>query len=90
LQNITDINYKGLTFNNENDKSLNIVNIDDMEYSTDVIAQENYVTSGYVSEYPTTQSDTYVKATTYYNTSYYPHFATNPDLSLIDGHNLTS
>ncbi|MBA7527285.1 hypothetical protein ES705_19461 [subsurface metagenome] len=29
----------------------------------------------YTSQYPPVQSETYVKATTYYSTSYYPHLA---------------
>ncbi len=37
---------------------------------------------GYVSVYPTAQSDTYVKATTKASTLYWPYFATDPLLSL--------
>ena len=32
----------------------------------------------YTSQYPPAQSDTYVKATTKYSTSYWPYFATDP------------
>lgn len=37
----------------------------------------------YTSQYPTAQSDTYVKATTKYDTSYWPYYATDPTKSLI-------
>jgi hypothetical protein len=32
----------------------------------------------YVSQYPPEQSDVYVKATTYYSSSFYPYFVTDP------------
>jgi len=38
------------------------------------------------SEYPPAQSATYVKATTYYSSSYYAYFATDPGKSVIDGY----
>lgn len=37
----------------------------------------------YIPVYPVAHSTTYVKATTYLNTSYYPHFSTDPSLSKI-------
>jgi hypothetical protein len=37
----------------------------------------------YTSQYPPEQSDTYVKATTKFSTSYWPYFATDPTKSLI-------
>ena len=42
-------------------------------------------TTEVVAEYPTDHSDTYVKATTKYSTSYWPYFATNPALSVTGG-----
>ena len=58
--------------------------IDYMEYATDGAAQSAYVTSAtaYTSQYPTAQSDTYVKATTKYTTQTWPYFATDPALSV--------
>ena len=38
-----------------------------------------------LSQYPPVQSDTYVKATTKQDTSYWPHYATDPSKSLIGG-----
>ena len=38
---------------------------------------------GYSSSYPPTQSDTYVKATSFLDSSFFPHFATDPTKSLI-------
>ena len=60
------------------------VTIDKFEYATDLAAQAAWVTGG--SQYPPAQNNTYVKSTTRYNDSYYPHNATNPANSLI-GHN---
>ncbi len=40
----------------------------------------------YQSIYPPAQSDTYVKATTKYNTSYWPYYATDPKKSLTGTH----
>jgi len=40
----------------------------------------------YTSQYPPEQSDTYVKATTYYSSSYYPYYATDPTKSLTGTH----
>ena len=37
----------------------------------------------YTSQYPPAHNDTYVKATTKFNTSYWPYFATDPAISLI-------
>ena len=37
----------------------------------------------YTSQYPPSQNDTYVKATDYLNTSFYPYFATDPLKSVI-------
>ena len=56
-----------------------------MEYANDAAAQAAYVSSDaatYTSQYPPAHSDTYVKATTYYNSDYYPYFATDPAKSL--------
>ncbi len=39
----------------------------------------------YTSQYPPEQSDTYVKATTKFSTSYWPYFATDPTKSLTGG-----
>ncbi len=39
----------------------------------------------YTSQYPPAHSDTYVKATTYQDSQYYPHHATNPAVSLTGG-----
>jgi len=38
---------------------------------------------GYLSQYPPAHSDTYVKATETYSSSYYPYFSTDPAKSLI-------
>jgi hypothetical protein len=38
-----------------------------------------------VTYYPLAQSSTYVKATSYLNSTYFPHFATDPNTSLIGG-----
>ena len=39
----------------------------------------------YISQYPTAQSATYVKATSTYTSSFLPYFATDPLKSLTDG-----
>ena len=59
--------------------------IDYMEYATDGAAQSAYVTSAtaYTAQYPTAQSDTYVKATSQYSGSYVPYYSTDPAISLI-------
>ena len=61
------------------------VTIDKFEYATDAAAQAAWVSFA-ESHYPVAQNNTYVKSTTRYNNSYYPHNATNPANSLI-GHN---
>ena len=61
------------------------VTIDKFEYATDLAAQAAWVSFA-ESHYPVAQNNTYVKSTTRYNNSYYPHNATNPANSLI-GHN---
>ncbi len=61
------------------------VEIDFMEYSSNANAQAAYATNAsptMTSQYPPSHSDTYVKATTKVNTSYWPYFATDPALSL--------
>ena len=59
--------------------------IDYMEYASDSAAQGAYVTSAtaYTAQYPTAQSDTYVKATSQYSGSYVPYYSTDPAISLI-------
>ena len=58
------------------------VTLDMFEYSTSDSAQANYVSSGSVaSQYPT-QSDTFVKSTTKYSTSYWAYYATDPTKDL--------
>jgi hypothetical protein len=59
--------------------------LDDMEYASDAAAQAAWFSS--VSQYPPAQSNTYVKSTTRFNDSYYPHNATNPANSLIGNNN---
>ena len=55
-----------------------------MEYANDAAAQAAFVSNAIAgSQYPPAYSDTYVKATTKVGTSFWPHFATNPTLSLI-------
>ena len=44
----------------------------------------------YTSQYPPTQSDTYVKATTKFNTNYWAYFATDHAKSLIGTYDFTS
>lgn len=43
--------------------------------------------SAYLKRYPPEQSSTYVKATSYYNSTYYPHYATDPSTSYIGNAN---
>lgn len=40
----------------------------------------------YTSQYPPGQNDTYVKATSYEPTNYYPYYATDPTKSLVDSY----
>jgi hypothetical protein len=63
------------------------VTIDKFEYATDLAAQAAWRSSAAASHYPVAQNNTYVKSTTRYNDSYYPHNATNPANSLIGGNN---
>jgi hypothetical protein len=60
--------------------------VDYMEYADDEAARAAYVSDGGGSQYPPAQSATYVKATSYLNTSYLPHFATDPAKSLTGSH----
>lgn len=63
------------------------VTIDKFEYATDLAARAAWRGSDLISRYPVAQNNTYVKSTTRYNDSYYPHNATNPANSLIGGNN---
>lgn len=63
------------------------VTIDKFEYATYLAARAAWVSSADASHYPVAQNNTYVKSTTRYNDSYYPHNATNPANSLIGGNN---
>jgi hypothetical protein len=57
--------------------------VDNMEYSTDALAQAAYVTNAVATSIPPSeQSDTYVKATTKFSTNYWPYFATDPTKSV--------
>lgn len=60
--------------------------LDGMEYATDEATMAAWV--GEESQYPPAQNNTYVKSTTRFNDSYYPHTATNPANSLV-GNNIS-
>lgn len=46
--------------------------------------------TNYTSQYPPAQNETYVKATTYYSTVFYPHYTTDPSRSLTGTWNYNS
>ncbi len=54
-------------------------------YSLEVSASALPSVTNYQSWFPPAQSATYVKATSTYNSSYYPYFATSPNTSVYDG-----
>jgi len=60
-----------------------MIEIDYFEYSSDANAQAAYVSNDpFTSQYPT-QSDTYVKATSKNDTSFWAYYATDPTKSVI-------
>ena len=59
--------------------------LDLMEYANDAAAQAAFVPNGlagYAAQYPPAQNGTYVQATSYASTDYYPYDATDPSKSV--------
>jgi len=54
------------------------------------VSHANFIGYDHDPEYPTAHSDDYVKATTKYDVSYWPYYATNPAKSLTGGWLLNS